>query len=366
MTDLTVGGDLDAVTRPRTSRVRDNASDYSDLLQLVRGAGLLERRRGFYLTLFTGLVLALVGVAAGVATLGDTWSQLLLAAALGLVLAQLGFLAHEAAHREIFRSGPANDRAGRVVGDLLVGISYSWWKDGHNRHHANPNLVGKDPSVDRGAFSFTEEDAMQATGLAAWYTKRQGYFFFPLLLLAGVNLHVEGFRTVFGRGKVEHRWTEIALLAVRHASYLTGLFLLLPAGKAAAFLGVQLAVFGVALASSFVPNHVGMPILPRGAKVDFLRRQVLTSRNITGGWPLTAWMGGLNYQIEHHLFPSMPRPNLSRARKLTLEYCRERDISYTETSLPQAYGIIVRHLNQVGLAAARNSFHCPAASSLGR
>jgi fatty acid desaturase len=73
-----------------------------------------------------------------------------------------------------------------------------------------------------------------------------------------------------------------------------------------------LAVFGLYMGSSFAPNHIGMaPVSPK-LKLDFLRRQVLMSRNISGGAPISVFMGGLNYQIEHHLFPSMARPYLRK------------------------------------------------------
>ena len=74
-------------------------------------------------------------------------------------------------------------------------------------------------------------------------------------------------------------------------------------------------------------------------------------------------MGGLNYQIEHHLFPSMPRPRLAQARKLVREHCRTLDVPYTETSLIKAWAIVIAYLNRVGLAA-RNSFQCPIAGQL--
>jgi fatty acid desaturase len=109
-----------------------------------------------------------------------------------------------------------------------------------------------------------------------------------------------------------------------------------------------------------------MPILPHDSKVDFLRRQVLTSRNIRSGWFMNFYMGGLNHQIEHHLFPNMPRPHLKRAQVIAKEYCRTHDIAYTETTVWQSYGIVVRYLNQVGLAAGGDPFDCPAASSFGR
>ena len=118
-------------------------------------------------------------------------------------------------------------------------------------------------------------------------------------------------------------------------------FWFLPLGMAFAFLGVQLAVFGVYMGASFAPNHKGMPIIAQDAKVDFLSKQVLTSRNIRGGWWVDP-MGGLNYQVEHHLFPNMPRPNLARAREIVREYCETLDIPYTETTLP-----FVRHRDRV-------------------
>ena len=107
----------------------------------------------------------------------------------------------------------------------------------------------------------------------------------------------------------------------------------MPPLLAVGFIVVQQAVFGLLLGGSFAPNHKGMPIVPKNAKVDFLRRQVLMSRNIRGGLLTDFMMGGLNYQIEHHLFPSMPRPNLRKVQPMVREHCAKHGISYTETSL---------------------------------
>jgi fatty acid desaturase len=67
--------------------------------------------------------------------------------------------------------------------------------------------------------------------------------------------------------------------------------------QAIAFLLVHQALFGVYLGMTFAPNHKGMPH-PTGDE-DYLRKQVLTSRNVRGGRLTDAALGGLNYQIEH-------------------------------------------------------------------
>jgi len=198
-----------------------------------------------------------------------------------------------------------------------------------------------------------------------WVIRRQGWLFFPLLPLVGIDLHQRSIRSLFVRRPLQGRALELTLLTLRAVLYLGVLFWLLPPGMAFAFLGVQLAVFGVYMGGSFAPNHIGMPIVPADVRLDFLDKQVLTSRNVSGGWWMTALMGGLNYQIEHHVFPSMPRPHLAQARRLVRAYCREHDVLYTETSLAEALAIVVGHMNDVGLAASR-TFRCPTGAVMGR
>jgi len=328
------------------------------LTSRVSAAGLMRRRYGFYWGVFGAAAAALAGVWTGVVLLDDSWLQLILAGALGLIFAQLGFLGHEACHRQIFRSARWNEWTGRVISGLLVGISYGWWMNKHSRHHASPNHLGKDPDIDNRTVAFSSEAADSRRGLSAWLAQRQGIFFLPLLTLEGLSLHASSIRRVLGRRPIKHRPVEITFLAVRILGYLGLIFLLLPPGMAAAFVGVQVVVFGLLLGGAFAPNHIGMPIVPRGMSVDFVRRQVLMSRDVRGGPVVRFFMGGLDTQVEHHLFPGMPRPNLRRAQAIVRSYCHEHGISYTETSLWRAYAIILRYLNRVGLKH-RNAFACP-------
>ncbi len=353
------------MTSPAVAHVNHVTRSFTELAATIRALGLMRRSYTFYIIYGLGVVLALAGTVTGMVLLGDSWFQLLMAAALGIVLTHAAFLAHEASHRTILSSGPANDALGRWLSTLVVGVSHQWWVNKHNRHHANPNTVGKDPDIERDTISFIESDAATARGFIKWITKRQGWLFFPLLTLEGLNLHQHSIVSLLRYGSRKQKWVELSLIAAHFALYIVPLALFFPWYLALAFVGVQMAVFGVYMGASFAPNHKGMALLDPSEKVDFLTKQVLTSRNIKGGWFMSIFMGGLNYQIEHHLFPSMARPQLPKARQIVKEYCESIGLAYTETSLVESYGIVIAYLNRVGLAA-RDPFDCPERVALGR
>ncbi|GAA2113335.1 acyl-CoA desaturase [Actinomadura alba] len=329
-------------------------SDYAELSRQVKQAGLLDRRPTYY-TIKIAVSLALFALGWSVfVLLGRSWWQLLVAVFLAVMFTQIAFVGHDAGHKQIFGSNRANDLLGRVLGGLLVGLSYGWWVDKHNRHHAHPNREGHDPDIAGKAIAFTEEHAAGRRGLGALLARSQAYLFFPMLLLEGLHLHVASVRALLGgtRRSPKARPAEAILLLAHAGGYLAALFLVLSPVQAVCFLAVQQGLFGVYLGCSFAPNHKGMPVMGKDEKVDYLRRQVLTSRNVRGG-PLTDFaLGGLNYQIEHHLFPSMPRPSLRRAQGLVRAYCEQRGISYAETSLARSYTEVLRHLHAVGRATA--------------
>ena len=341
------------------------ASAYREVQQVVRETGLMQRTPIFYSLVAGALALAFGGAITGFILLGDSWFQLLIAGALGILFTQVAFLAHEAAHRQILTSGPANFRLARILAAGVVGISYAWWDSKHTRHHGNPNQVGKDPDIDVDTISFLEEDAAKSRGFIRMITRKQGWLFFPLLTLEGLNLHYLGLKHLTTRKGVKGRWIELSLIAARFAIVLVPVFLMLPLGMAFAFMGVQLAVFGVYMGASFAPNHKGMPIIAPDARLDFFSKQVRTSRNVNGGWWATWFMGGLNHQVEHHLFPNMSRLHLSKARGIVRDYCSANGVPYTETSLLRSYAIVIEYLNRVGLAAS-DPFDCPAASQMRR
>ncbi|MBB3043258.1 fatty acid desaturase family protein [Nocardioides soli] len=330
----------------------------------VRETGLLGRRLWYYWSWILAATVAfgLLWVAFGM--LGNSWLQLIVAASLGVLATQFGFLGHDAAHRQIFTSARCNTWTARLLATLFVGMSHSWWRSKHNRHHGAPNQEGRDPDIGPGVIAFTRAAAARRTrGVPGWFTRHQGWLFFPLLTLEGINLHLASVRPLLTAGASRQQRTEATLVLLRLAAYVAVVVSLLPPGKAAAFLGLQAAVLGVCLGGSFAPNHKGMPIVPPEARIDFLRRQVLMSRNVRGGPLVDIAMGGLNYQIEHHLFPSMPRPNLRFVQPLVRDYCARHEVTYTEVALLESYRIVIDYLNHVGLRA-RTPFDCPLAGQL--
>jgi fatty acid desaturase len=322
-------------------------SEYTKLSRQIKQAGLLDRRRGYYAA---KTVLNLGLLAAGGAAfvlLEDSWWQLVTAAYLAVVFTQIAFVGHDAGHRQIFRTRRANDLAGLVHANLLVGISFGWWVTKHDRHHSNPNHEDLDPDIDIPALAFTAGQARDKRGLARVIARYQAFFFFPLLLLEAAQLHLASAKAIV-RGRGRATVVEALLLVVHLAGYATLLLLVLSPLKAAAFVLVQQGLFGLYLGCSFAPNHKGMATLTEAEELDLVRRQVLTSRNVRGSRLVDFLLGGLNYQIEHHLFPNMPRPNLRHAQPLVRAFCSQHDLPYTEATMFGSYAEALRHLHSVG------------------
>lgn len=323
-------------------------SDYAELSRLIRGAGLLRRRPVYYSFKISVNLLLYAGGWAVFFLLGRSWWQPLVAVFLGAMFAQAGFLGHDAGHRQISGSKRIDNLIGRIHGNLLIGLSFGWWISKHNRHHSHPNQVGRDPDIAGGAIAFTRDQAESRRGMGLWLARHQAVLFFPMLLLEGLHLHVAGLRVLLSRRRSTAKLLEGALLIAHVVAYLAAVFWVLSPVQAVIFIAIQQGVFGIYLGCAFAPNHKGMPVLGENEKMDFLRRQVVTSRNIRGGRFTDFLLGGLNYQVEHHLFPSMPRPSLRHAQAPVRAFCESLGIAYHETGLISSYAQVLRHLDDIG------------------
>jgi fatty acid desaturase len=333
--------------RPRTTA----GSDFAELNRRITARGLMRRRPAYYVLRLSAVALLLAGGWAAFVLIGASWWTLTVAVLLAVAYAQVALVAHDLAHRQVFRTNKPSSRAGRIAGNLAIGMSYGYWMDKHTKHHANPNHDDLDPDVGPGALVWTQSAAAERTGFGAWLTRYQAWLFFPLLTLLGLSLRRESIRALMS-GRVKNRRAEAVLLTVHIAGYLSLLITVLNPMQALVFFVVHQALFGVYLGLTFAPNHKGMPH-PTGDE-DFLRKQVLTSRNVRGGRFVDAALGGLNYQIEHHLFPGMPTPNLRKAQPVVQRYCAEIGVPYEMTGLLDSYGQALRHLHEVGAPLRRH------------
>ncbi|MDV2479650.1 MAG: fatty acid desaturase [bacterium] len=321
-------------------------SQFTELRKIINQKGLLNKQPAYYTYkillnlgfLATGLILLMV--------IDNIWLQSVNAVFMGFVFTQIGFMGHDSGHRQIFHGARKNDMIGLIVGNLLIGISYGWWYDYHNAHHGNPNQPDLDPDIKIAPLAFYEEQARGKRGLTRFIVKYQGYFYFPLILFEGLSKRVSSIRYLLMK-QSRYRMVESVLLLAHYSIYLGLLFSLLGGWQALVFIAINQAIFGLYMGSVFAPNHKGMPILESDHKLDYLHMQVITARNITAH-PITDFIyGGLNYQIEHHLFPSLPRNKLREAQEVIKSFCQKHSISYHETSVLQSYREILGHFHEI-------------------
>lgn len=328
-------------------------NEYAELKRLVERNGLLRPRPGYYIGKIVAnaivLVLGLVGLR--LAGLGAGWwlADVIL---LSFAFVQVALLGHDVAHFQFLRAGKLNTTLGLILGNLLVGVSRAWWNDNHSAHHARPNDVGSDPNVNILFLACSPEQGRSRPRWVQWVVRHQVALLIPIFALEFFSMHQQSLDYAIRRRPGCAR-AELWLIIAHYAAYFCILVIALGLPGALAFALVHHALTGVYMAMIFAPNHKGMPLASPRAAGGFLREQVLTSRNVHGNWFVDLAFGGLNYQIEHHLFPSMPRNNLSRVRPTVRAYCESLGVAYCETSLSASWREIVGHFG--GVSRALNS-----------
>jgi fatty acid desaturase len=309
------------------------ALDFGALATRIRAEGHLDRRLCYYWIKIGSTVAAFAVGWLAFFVVGNSWAILGIAVFLGVASTQLGFLGHDAGHGQIFASRYANRMLGFALGNGLIGLSFGWWVPKHSAHHAHPNQMHRDPDI--------------GVGLVGPLTRWDVQLFLPLMLLRSTGLYTLSAKDLLrraDRGAV----SECLLLALRTALYLSAVFWVLPVPKAVAFIAIYEATFSFYLGCSFAPNHKGMPVFDTESTMSFARRQIVTARNVTGGRWTSFILGGLNYQIEHHLFPTMPRPSLRRAQHLVREFCAENALGYCEEPPVRSYWHAMRGSSGTG------------------
>jgi fatty acid desaturase len=336
---------LTAVPASTTLRtITRDADPFQELLRRVKAAGLLDARPGYYVVKIALNLALLASTWLALVLVGNSWWTLVVAACMAFAYTQTGFIGHDIGHRQVTRSRRGQDILGLLHGNLLMGFSYGWWVGHHNKHHSNPNHLEKDSDITRRRVIFIPEQGPTRHGRAKQFIVRhQHVLFYPLLVTEGIGLRTESIKAL--RRRLPRLTLIESVLIVAHLGlYFGAIFYLLPLSKGIAFILTMNLLFGLYIGSVFAPNHKGMPIQRPDEEWDWLTRQVVTSRNIRSSYLTDFLYGGLNYQIEHHLFPAMPRAALRRARPITIDYCREVGLPYHEVGVLRSYVEVVTHL----------------------
>jgi len=321
-------------------------NEYAELKQRVQQAGLLEKQplAATAAILFNFALLALC--IAIFAWFRNPWIVALNAVFLSFISGQLGFVMHESGHRQMFRHSWLNVVVGMLHANLLLGISYGYWVRKHNQHHAHPNHEDHDPDIDIPILAFSPEQALEKRGLARFIVKYQAFLFLPLLFFQATSMHMYAIYILI-KEPPRYRWLELGLIALHWALYIGLPLYFLGPWLTLIIVLVRQALSGLYMASVFAPNHKGMLVVNDDMELDFLRMQVLTARNITSHPITDMWYGGLNYQIEHHLFPTVPRIKQRQLQGIIKTFCAERNIAYYETSMLNSYREILQSLHEV-------------------
>ncbi len=336
-----------------TAGQQDYGAAYAELRRTIIAAGLLKRRYGYYLALICFCyTLVLISVLLPfLLPASFAWSAIA-SIFIGFAMVQAGLIGHDAGHLEIFRSTKKNWLLGQLCWSITTGVSFWYWNDRHNRHHGHTNDMDKDPDIQGGgpfAVAFTEEEAASRRGWRRVLVQYQVVFVLLGLLLYTFAFRTEGWLFAVRKLQGARRLLEITLLSLNIVLWLVFMILLGWRGLGVFLMGnVVGSIYFVAAIS---PNHNGMPVWARDTKLSFLERQVLSSRDLTSH-PLWDFLyGGLNYQIEHHLFPTLPRVNLKCAQAIIRPFCEAHGLSYTFADPLTVYWEVFLELRRVGNGA---------------
>jgi fatty acid desaturase len=279
--------------------------------------------------------------------IGPLWLLLAPLASVGLLT--MGYLGHDAGHYALSKKRWVNDVWGQLGMTFLCGMSFGYWRSRHNRHHVRCQEIGGDPDMHFGVlFSVYPGSANWKTPFGRFFLRIQKWAFWPLSAFYWVSLRSDAIRDLFQQPKqtkpdrffLPLHW--IVLLIV------PGLvFGWWPA--IAAYLTLS-CLSSLMTASVFIPNHIGMRRLDEGHGLSYLEQQITTSRNIANAPALDFYYGGLNSQIEHHLFPRVSHDRYRAMRPVVRAFCKARGITYQEASFYRALASVGNHLGDMTAA----------------
>ena len=311
-----------SITNPQSKDI------FEELKGRVRQAGLLDRVpvRGTIEMIAIILSLAIAFVTM------PLWNPYLLGLFLALVFTRAVFVSHDILHLQYFKNKKLSFRLSYPFSALILSNSSSWWDHKHNiNHHTWCNVVEKDEDIRALDGAFTTHHRGDKPFIKKYkYILFWGamFFMYPAFIAQSYKFVIK--QKLYG---------ELSLMLLHWPLIWGTIFLTLPFTSAlTVFITLYLSL-SAWLAFGFITNHLGCEVfdLEQSRTMSWMEIQMRGSRSLRGGRFVHWFYGGLNTQIEHHLFPKAPRFNLLKVQEITRAFAREHGIHYFETTPLQAY-----------------------------
>lgn len=360
-------GRVKSSTKPDSELMKD----FRALRQRLLKEGKYETRASFYV--WTGLWVASLFAAALYFTLtGETFNMRMLGAALlGCFWQQLAFLGHDLGHNAVTHVKRWDNFIGIVAGNVLGGVSLGWWKWSHNVHHIVTNSIDHDPDIQHlpifavTSAIFTEgkfyssfhEKWMVLDKVGQFLVSKQHILYYPVMALARFNLYLQSFILLGSRERWQYKNLEWLGLIGFWVWFIALMRTLPTNGELVCYLLLSHAIAGVlhvqiTLSHFSMPAYFGRPDY-KNDESCWVRKQLATSMNVYSYWWNDWFHGGLQFQIEHHLFPRLPRHNLRYAMPLVKELCRKHNVHYHQPGFFRANWEIIQGLRAAAVQAAK-------------
>jgi len=303
--------------------------NFDELKAEVREAGLLDRVPVRGIIEMSGVIIAITVV---LSTL-EHWNPFLLAFVMTIIATRAVFVSHDILHLQYFKNKKLSFKLSYPFSAIILSNSSSWWDYKHNvNHHTYCNIIEKDEDIRALDGAFTNE---KYRGNSEFLKKYKHLVFWGSMFFMNYAFVAQSYSFVIKR----KLWGELALMLLHWPIIWGTVFYVLPFGDALIVYLLHNAFASVWLAFGFITNHLGCEVFEEkeGRELSWMELQMRGSRSLSGGMFIHWFYGGLNTQIEHHLFPKAPRFNLLKVKKITQKFAKKHDMFYFETTPVKAY-----------------------------
>ncbi|KAI4376430.1 hypothetical protein MLD38_014193 [Melastoma candidum] len=339
------------------------SKDYRRLVAEFSKSGLFEQKGHGTMVSLTCIAMLFVMSVCGVLFCEGTLVHLLCGAGMGFLWIQSGWIGHDSGHYNVMSGRGYNRFTQILTGNCLAGISIGWWKWNHNAHHIACNSLDFDPDLQHmplfvvstkffgSIVSQFYERTLSFDKVARFLVSYQHLTFYPVMCFARINLFAQSFVLLLSKRKVPNRGQEILGLLVFWIWYPFLVSFLPNWGERIMFVVASFAVTGIQHIQ-FCLNHFSSSVYvgpPKGN--DWFEKQTAGTLNIACSPSMDWFHGGLQFQVEHHLFPRLPRCQLRRVSPFVKELCKKHQLPYNCASFWKANVLTIGTLRTAALQA---------------